>query len=437
MVEIKNTGIMKNILTLIVGALFSVVAFAQTEAPAPKQTKSILLLNGTAHLGNGEVIENAAIGFENGKITLAADARTIKLEEKAYEEVMNIQGKHVYPGIIAPNSTLGLVEIDAVRATRDYDETGSYTPHVRSIIAYNTTSKITTTVRTNGVLMAQITPRGNRISGTSSVVHLDAWNWEDALYRLDDGVHVNWVKMYSWWSKKLDKDYNKKVDKLKEFFVNAEAYAKTEKPEEMNLRFEALKGVFAGEKTLFIHANFVKEITDAVQLAKSFGIKKVSIVGGYDAWRVADMLKDNNVSVVLRRVHELPANEDDDIYISYKLPAMLYKTGVLFCLENSGDMEAMGTRNLPFYAGTAASYGMDKEEALKLITLNAAKILGIERTVGSLEEGKDATLFISNGDALDMMGNDVTNAFIQGRSIDLDNHQKKLFRTYTEKYKQQ
>ncbi|TXB64839.1 amidohydrolase family protein [Vicingus serpentipes] len=425
---------MKNIfLILLIGAFFG--AKAQVETPASPQTKSILLMNGFAHLGNGKVIENAAIGIKDGKLTLVADARVIKLEQNAYDTVINIQGKHVYPGIIAPNSTLGLVEIDAVRATDDQREAGTYTPHVRSIIAYNTESKITTTVRSNGVLMGQITPRGNYISGTSSIVQFDAWNWEDAVYKEDDGVHLNWYAMFNRWNGKANKNYGERVEELKEFFANAQAYSKENNYEEINLRFEAMRGVFSGEQTLFIHANFVKEITEAIDFGKKFDIKKMVIVGGYDAWRVSDMLKDNNVAVILRRVHELPIHEDDDVYLPYKLPKLLFDAGVLFCLENSGDMETMGTRNLPFYAGTAAAYGIEKEEALKLITLNTAKILGIDSTTGSLESGKDATLFISTGDALDVRTNNVIAAFIQGRLIDVDNHQKKLYRKYSEKYK--
>lgn len=426
----------KHIALLTFSVLLSTFyCMAQIETPAPAQTKSILLLNGIAHIGNGEVIDNSAIGFKEGKLTLVADARKIKIDFNAYDTIIKIDGKHVYPGFIAPNSTLGLVEIDAVRATRDMDETGEFTPHVRSIIAYNTDSKITTTVRSNGILMGQITPRGNYVSGTSSIVQFDAWNWEDAVYKEDDGVHLNWQNMYSRWNGKPNKKYTEKINDLKEFFANALAYSKTEEQEEINLRFEAMRGVFSGEKTLFIHADFVKEITEAIDFAKDFEAKRMVIVGGYDAWRVSDMLKDNKVSVMLRRVHDLPVHEDDDVYLPYKLPKMLFDAGVLFCLENSGDMEAMGTRNLPFYAGTAASYGLDKEEALKLITLNTAKILGIDNTVGSLEGGKDATLFISTGDALDMKTNNVVAAFIQGRHIDLDNHQKKLYRKYSEKYK--
>ncbi|MCB0408940.1 MAG: amidohydrolase family protein [Flavobacteriales bacterium] len=414
--------------------LLTFCCLAQVETPAPAQSKSILLLNGIAHIGNGKVIENSAIAFKDGKLTLVADARVIKIDFSAFDTIIKIPGKHVYPGFIAPNSTLGLVEIDAVRATNDMNEAGEFTPHVRSIIAYNTDSKITTTVRSNGILMGQITPRGNYISGTSSVVQFDAWNWEDAVYKKDDGVHLNWQNMFSRWNGKANKKYSEKVNELKEFFANALAYSKIENQEETNLRLEAMKGLFTGEKTLYIHADFVKEITEAIDFAKDFEVKKIVIVGGYDAWRVSDMLKDNKVAVMLRRVHELPVHEDEDVYLPYKLPKMLFDAGVLFCLENSGDMEAMGARNLPFYAGTAAAYGLDKEEALKLITLNTAKILGIDATVGSLETGKDATLFISSGDALDMRTNNVEQAFIQGREIDLDNHQKKLFRKFSEKY---
>jgi len=407
---------------------------SQVETPAPAQSKSVLLMGGIAHLGNGTVIENAAIGFKDGKLTLVADARVIKLQANAFDTTINIHGKHIYPGIIAPNSTLGLVEIDAVRASDDQSEAGNYTPHVRSLIAYNTESRITPTVRSNGVLMAQITPRGNVVSGTSSIVQFDAWNWEDAAYKKDDGIHLNWHRMFSPWNGKANEKYTEQVDELKTFFADALAYSKVKDYPEKNLRFESMRGLFNGTQTLFVHTNYVKEITDAVNFAKAYDIKKLVIVGGYDAWMVADMLKDNNVAVVLRRVHELPAREDDDVYLPYKLPKKLMDAGVLFCLENSGDMEAMGTRNLPFYAGTATAYGLNKEEALKLITLNTAKILGIDATCGSLETGKDATFFISSGDALDISTNNVEHAFIQGREIDVDNHQKRMFKKYSEKY---
>jgi imidazolonepropionase-like amidohydrolase len=408
---------------------------AQVENPAPKQTKKIILLNGIAHIGNGQIIENSAIAFENGKLTIVANAAAIKLDFSAFDTVIDVRGKHIYPGIIAPNSTLGLTEIDAVRATNDFDEVGKFNPHIRSIIAYNTESKVTTTIRSNGVLLGQITPRGGIISGTSSIVQFDAWNWEDAVYKENDGVHLNWANMYNRWKKEENKDYDKVFAELNSFFADALAYSKVKEHQEKNIRFEAMRGLFDGKQTLYIHTNFVKEITEAINFIKTHKVKKLVIVGGYDAWMVADMLKENKVAVILKRVHDLPEREEDDVYLPYKMPKILHDAGVLFCLENAGDMEAMGTRNLPFYAGTAAAYGIKKEDALSLITLNTAKILGIDATTGSLESGKDATLFISTGDALDMKSNNVIQAYIQGREIDLNNFQKQLYEKYSGKYK--
>jgi len=408
---------------------------AQVETPGPKQTEKVLLLNGIAHLGNGRVIKKSAIAFENGKLTIIANASAIKIDFSQFDTVIQLdKSQHIYPGFITPNSTLGLTEIGAVRMTHDYAEYGVFKPHVRSIVAYNTESKITTTVRSNGVLMGQVTPRSGAISGTSSIVHFDAWNWEDAIIKKDEGVHLNWEGMFNRRDGKPNKNYEKAITNLNQFFTNALAYSNKEMHTDINLRFEAMRGVFNGDKTLYVHANFIKEITEAINFSKKYKVAKMVLVGGYDAWMATDMLKENNVAVILKRVHSLPLRQEDDVYLPYKMPKKLFDSGVLFCLENAGDMEAMQTRNLPFYAGTAAAYGLDKEEALKLITLNTAKILGIDDVVGSLEVGKAATLFISEGDALDMRSNVVTTAFIQGRLVDVNNHQKKLYKKYSEKY---
>ncbi len=429
---------MKKIIPQIFTFCFLLSTFnliAQIATPAKKQDKSILILNGTAHLGNGKVIKNAAIAFKNGKLTLVEDATRIKIDFTQFDTIIKASGKQIYPGIITPNSTLGLTEIDAVRATRDMQEQGTINPNVRAIIAYNTDSKITQTVRSNGVLMGQITPRGGIISGTSSIVQFDAWNWEDAAIKTDDGIHLNWPSMFNRRKGEKNKSYTKNFNRLNTLFENALAYSKAKKYTEKNLRLEAMRGLFNSSKTLFIHTNDVKAITESVNFAKKYDVKKIVIVGGYDAWRVADFLKENHIAVILRRVHDLPLRPTDDVYLPYKMPKILWDAGVLFCLENAGDMEAMGTRNLPFYAGTAAAYGLTKEEALTVITLNTAKILGIDSLVGSLEVGKDATLFISSGDVLDMKSSNVEAAFIQGRKIDLNNFQKRLYEKYSKKYK--
>jgi imidazolonepropionase-like amidohydrolase len=147
-------------------------------------------------------------------------------------------------------------------------------------------------------------------------------------------------------------------------------------------------------------------------------------------------LQKNNIGVLLKRVHEMPEHADDDIDLPYKAAKLLTDKGVLVGLENSGAMERMNTRNLPFLAGTCAAYGLDKEQALKLITSNTAKILGIDAQCGTLEIGKDATLFLSAGDALDMRTNKISHAFIQGRIISLETHQSVLNKRYKEKYNQ-
>ncbi len=430
----------KTYILLLVFSL-SIITKAQ-QTPAPKQSKSVLILNATAHLGNGETIENSAIGFVDGKITLVADARVIRLAEGAYDITINAAGKHVYPGFIAPNSTLGLVEIDAVKSSDDEDEIGNMNPHVRSIIAYTADSKVIETVRPNGILMAQITPRGGRISGTSSIVQLDAWNWKDALIKENDGIHLDFPSSFrrsgSWFepgSIEANKDYAKQVLELSSFLSNAKAYL-SDSSKERNLTLESTKGLFDGNQTLFIHANEEKQIIDAVQFAKENGVKKMVIVGGYEAYKTAELLQKNNIGVLLKRVHQMPENDDHDIDLPYKLAKLLTDKGVLVGLENSGDMERMNTRNLPFLAGTCVAYGLNKEQALQLITSNTAKILGIDKQCGTLEQGKDATLFISEGDALDMRTNKLTNAFIQGRMISLETHQTKLNDRYKTKYNQ-
>jgi imidazolonepropionase-like amidohydrolase len=428
-------------LAIYFSLLFPALAAAQQPAPAPKQSKSILLINGICHVGNGTVIENSVVGFKDGIITLVGDATVIRIDKTAWDTTINCAGKHVYPGLIAPNSTLGLIELEAVRATADFYEVGYMNPHVRTQTAYNTDSKITPTVRTNGVLMAQITPRGGRISGTSSIMNLDGWNWEDATLKADDGVHVNWPGYYSRsWTEEgptpyeRSKVYAERRADLEKFFAEARAYCLLPKPTEKNLRFEAMRGVFNGTQNLYIHAESAKDITEAISFSKKFSVQHMVIVGGSDSWKCTELLKQNNIPVMLARVHNLPMREDDDVNQPYKTARMLQDAGVLFCFENSGDQEVTGLRNLPFLAGTAVAWGLNKEAAISAMTLNTAKILGISDLVGTIEEKKQATLFVSEGDVMDMKTNKVSWAFIQGKTLQLTNEQEELYKLYSDKY---
>ena len=409
------------------------------QTPADKQTTTFSIEGATAHIGNGEIIENSLLTFSDGKITFVGSA-TVKTARLG--TVINAKGKHVYPGFIASNTTLGLVEIDAVRATDDKDEIGLMNPHIRSLIAYNAESKVVESMRPNGVLIAQITPRGGALSGTSSVVQLDAWNWEDAAIKTDGGIHMNWPSSFTagkWWlgedpALKPNPKYIKNIGEIKEYFINAKNYLASNKIK-THLPYQATAGLFDGSKRFFLHVSGQKEITDAITISKKLGINNLTIVNGEHAEKVADLLVKNNVSVILERPHRNPNNEDDSYDATYTIAKTLIDKGVLVSIGMEGQMERMNTRNLPFYAGTFAAFGLDKEVALQLITLNAAKILGIDSFAGSLEVGKDATLFISEGDALEMRSNILTDAFIQGRKISLETHQTELWKRYAEKYK--
>ena len=404
--------------------------------PAGPQKAPILIMGATAHIGNGQVIANSAIAFENGKLTLVADATTIRMDRSKFSKIYDATGKHVYPGFIGMDTRLGLVEIDAVRSTVDFSEIGAYNPNARTIVAYNTDSDLLPTVRANGVLLAQVTPQGGVLSGTSSVVQLDAWNWEDAAYRTDEGQHLNWPAMRSWggWESgnpemKKNEQYDKDIAALNKFFQEAAAYAAGPAPAVANPRFESMRGLFTKAQTLYIHTDAARTIQEAVVFAQKFNLKMV-LVGAADAWRVADLLKANNVAVILGRTQRLPARDDEDYDQPYKTAKILHDKGILFAFSDEG---AWRQRNVPFQAGQAVGHGLPQEAAVQALCLNAATILGIQERAGSLEVGKDANLFISEGDALDMRGNIVTAAFIQGRELLLDDKHKQLFQRYSQK----
>ncbi|MDX5422116.1 MAG: amidohydrolase family protein [Hymenobacteraceae bacterium] len=429
--------ITKRYISAFVALLMSVPVFAQVPAPAQKQNKPVLLKGATLHVGNGTVVENAAVGFDKGKITYAGPQNGANLS--GYE-VVDVTGQHIYPGLIHTNSTLGLNEIESVRATIDWREVGDFNPNVRSIIAYNTDSDIIPTVRANGVLMTQLTPVGGTISGSSSIVQLDAWNWEDAIVKADEGIHLNWPNMliqtgnseYDARLKRMAEGRAQTITELGALMRDAAVY-KAGKHDNENLKLSSMTGLFDGSKKLYIHANYGKEIIEAVNFAKQHGVKDIVVVGARDAVAVADFLKANNVAVIYSGVHALPSRAEEDVDMPYKTPYLLHKAGIPFALDY--DLSIHGIRNLPFIAGTAAAYGLDKEQALASVSLNAAKILGIDKQAGSVEVGKDATIVVSSGDLLDMRTNNVTHAFIQGRKVDLNNKQKYLYEKFDNKYK--
>ena len=425
------------ILSIILSACIS-WASAQVPEPAPAQSEAILLKGGIAHLGNGKVINNALIGFDQGIITLVADATKVKIDIAGYK-VIDVTGKHVYPGFILPNSQVGIEEVSSVRAMSDSRETGRFNPNVRALVSYNTDSELPPTFRFMGILMAETTPVGGTISGTSSLMNMDGWNWQDAVNTADVAVHMNWPGRVTGsfdfatftFSRKPNKKYDSQVAEIGAFFDDAISYGALSN-KERNLKLEVMQGLFDGSKVLLIHTNGPREIVESVKLAREKGVKQVAIVTGTGALVVKEFLADNNIPAVIQRVHSMPDRADMDVDLPYRLPVELTKAGVKVALSHTG-MLALA-RNLPFYAGTATAYGLDKEEALKLITLNPAEILGVGDKTGSLKEGKQATLFVSEGDALDFRTNKLTHAYIQGKEIILNARQEALFERYSRKY---
>ena len=433
----EHTHMNKYLYTLLILAAGTLTCFAQANiSPAAKQTKTIAITGATLHIGNGTVIQNGTIVFSNGKI-LSVTANGQAPQDDV--SIIKAGGKHIYPGFIAPVTNLGLTEFESVKATLDFEEIGNFNPHIRSLIAYNTDSKVPATLRSNGILMAQVTPEGGSIAGSSSVVQLDAWNWEDAAIKADDAMHMNWPvtprfrgfggRMQLTPEVLAERKQNA-INELEQFFSEASGYAAIATPSVTNSRFAAMKHLFDGKQQLFITANSQKDIIAAINFAKRFNIKPV-IVGGDEAYLITDFLKENDISVVVKQPHALPNGTDDDVNMPYKNAAVLANAGINVVISIEGYWQQ---RNLPFMAGTVSAWGLDKEKALSAITLNTAKVLGIDKTTGSLETGKDATLFISTGDALDMKTNHVEKAFIQGRDINLDNLHKQLDRKFSEKY---
>ena len=429
----------------IIALSFSIFAAARAQDdvyPAKPYAGKLFITGGTIHVGNGQVIDNGTIEVENGKIIAIGANVTVSGSDA---KIVDAKGKQIYPGLILSVTDLGLKEIGSgARGSDDFQEIGDLNPSIRSIVAYNTDSKIINTLKANGILLAGVTPEGGTISGSSTVVQLDAWNWEDAAYKMDNAIHITLPTFIARprrgggggrFGAQAQTDPTKealdKIEELKAFFREAKAYSAETTHKETNLKFEAVKGLFTKQQKLFVHGDQVKQMLVAIDFAKEFGFD-VTIVGGSECWLIADLLKQNNISVILQQTNALPTTEDDDYDQPFKTPAVLQKAGVLFAINDSHGETRY--RNLMFNAGVAVAHGLTKEQALQAITLSAAKILGIDDRTGSLEVGKDANIVVSAGDILDMRTSIIDHAFIQGREVNLENKQTQLYHRYMNKY---
>ncbi|MCF2488554.1 amidohydrolase family protein [Dyadobacter sp. CY347] len=415
------------------------MSHAQNPAPAVAQSKSILVTGATIHVGNGQVIENGVIAFDKGIITGVGASGSVTSANGA--EIIDAKGKHIYPGIISLNTTVGLQEIASVRATLDYNEVGEINPHVRALVAYNTDSEVIPTLRGNGILLSQAVPQGGIISGSSSVFYSDGWNWEDAVLAKNDGIWLSWPPFlasnfnYEDFTVSVKRNDNRQevINKFRSTFSDAKAYAETKSPSPVNLRLAAMQPLFDGSANLYIRAEYGKDIIEAVNFAKENGVKKIVIVGGDESYKVTSFLKENQIPVILNPTHRLPGRVDENVYMPYELPGMLHKAGVKVAITYAD--EWWRTRNLAFLAGTSSGFGnVTPEEALQFVTKNAAEIIGADKLVGTLEKGKHASFLVTAGDMLDMRGNIIQMAFIKGGKVNLDDKQKRLYEKYKVKY---
>lgn len=437
---------LKAITILTVAATLTCGALAQDlTRTAPAQEHPIFLVGATVHTGTGEIIENGVVSMNEGLIGLVGRADDImpRIRLTADTQVIDLTGKHVFPGMIGAVTMLGLDEISAVRAMRDYDEVGDSTPEVRAYVAVNPDSTLIPVARTNGILTAGVFPTGGLISGRASVIALEGWTNEDMALTRDAGLIINWPTMRPGRNRfgevrgSGDDGIDQRLATLNEWFDQALAYRALRAEDRgapTDLRLEALGTVLQGEgqNPVFIRADDYDQIVAAVNWAAGRGFRAV-IIGGQDAGMCTDLLKAHDAAVIVTGVHRFPKRADSAFDEAFTLPARLEAAGVRWCMASGA--ETGHERQLPDNAAMAVAYGLPLEAALRSVTAAAAQILGLGDELGTIEHGKRATLIVTDGHALEVTSF-VERAYIDGRAVDLSNKQTELRDKYREKYRQ-
>lgn len=420
-------------------ALATTAALAQDLGPAaPPQDHPIFLVGATVHTVSDGTIENGVVSFTDGKIGVVGRADDImpRISLSPDTQIIDLTGKHLYPGLIDTVTHLGLEEMSAVRATNDYREVGDMTPEVRAYVSVNPDSTVIPTARANGILTFGVFPSGGTIPGRASVLSADGWTNEDMTLSRDAGLIINWPAMRTNPNARRRGGGDRRdatLARLDTVFDHALTYAA--RHDRRDLRLEAIATVLPSsddQRPVLINADDYDQITAAVNWAVGRGLKPV-IVGGRDAGLCSDLLVATDTPVVIAGVYNMPKRADAAYDQPYTLPARLEAAGVRWSLTMGG--RHAHERNLPDAAGMAVAFGLDHDAALRGITLSAAQILGLGDRLGSIEPGKDATLFVTDADVLDVTSI-VENAWIGGRTADLSNKQTQLRDKYMEKYRQ-
>ena len=425
------------------GVLARNPAAAADQLPGQPQRAPILLAGGDVYTVSGDVIPGGQVLFDNGRIVAVGK----DLQAPSDVKRIDVTGKRVYPGLFATGNDLGLVEVRSVRGTVDASETGTVNPNIRAEVAVNPDSELIPVARANGVLLNLTVPQGSLIPGTSAVMQLDGWTWQDMTLCAPAAMHVTWPRMGPQRStrrfqRRDDDEQTPRADEqlkaLDQAFADARAYQAAKKAGrkiDHDARWEAMAPLLDGKVPIVIAADEVRAIRSAVAFAVREKVRPV-ILGGYDATRCADLLRKYDVPVIVNGVHRLPLRPDAPYDEPFTLPNRLREAGLKYAITLSHRFGGSDVRNLPYHAATAAAHGLPVDEALKAITLYPAQILGCADRVGSLEPGKDATLIVTDGDILETPTH-VEQAFVQGRQLDLTSKHTQLYEKYKEKYRRQ
>jgi imidazolonepropionase-like amidohydrolase len=409
------------------------------QIPAPKQTGPILIHSATIHTVTDGTIDRGYVIFEDGVITHVGRGDP---PEVSVDEHHNADGLHVYPGLIATATNLGLTETGAVDVTNDHTEYGRVKPEVRAVVAVNPDTDLIPVARANGIMTALVFPRGGLVSGRASTMRLDGWTWEDLAIDDATGLVVNWPRtepINAWWMQRSEAEQRKEIQEdleaVEKVFDDAAAYLQTRDNDPTvptDVRFEAMRPALEGAEPVYVQASSMGQIESAV----AWGVRrnlKIVIVGGHQADEVIPLLLKHDVPVIITGTHRTPSRRDAAYDEPFVLPRALYEAGVRFCLASGGG--AAHERNLNHNAATAAAYGLPRTEALRAVTLGAAELSGIGETHGAIAPGRSATLIVTSGDPLEIT-TDTLIAYIDGRRLDLGTRHKELYAKYREKYRQ-
>jgi len=416
---------------------------AQVGRPVAPQSQAVALRGATIHTVTKGVIQNGTIIFDGGKIT----AIGANIAIPAGTKIVDVTGKHIYPGLIDAYSTVGISEIGAVDMSNDVNEVGDFNPNVRTDVAVNAESRHINTSRSQGVLTTITTPGGGLISGMSSAMALEGWSWEEMSLESSAALNVNWPEPRPGGGRfggggggregggGNRVTYEERVQQLKNYFAEARAYRDAVAAKEQvrsDARYMAMIPALDRKIPVVVSANSTSQINDAITWAKQENLKLI-IRGGDDAIHVAARLKAENIPVILTSTMEAPNRNHEGYDAAYARAAQLHKAGVKFAI--SGGPASLNTDRLPYEAGVAVAFGLPEEEAIKAVTINAAEFMGLSDRIGSLEVGKQATLLITTGTPIDMKS-DVLQAYIQGKELDMIDIQKHFFEKYMEKVRQ-